>query len=289
MTPRRRRYRIPTRWYFSAPPAILRDKQIFPALQAMIRHGSLDLPIIGVARSGWNVDELRAHARDSLEQHGGVDADAFAKLSARLRYIDGDYGDAATYERLRQALGGAARPLHYLAIPPSMFATVVEGLAASGVRTTRASSSKSRSAAISPRRRTSIARCTRLPRIGHLSHRPLPGKEAGREPALFPVRQRISRTDLESQLRRERADHDGRELSACRAAARFYEEVGAIRDVVQNHMLQVMALLAMDAPAGSQFRRRPRRKAASLAGDAAARSRARSCAASSPATATSRV
>src|SRR5215813_292847 len=102
-------------------------KQIFPALQAMIRHGHLDVPVIGVAKAGWNLDQLKARASDSLEKHGGLDADAFEKFSARLQYIDGDYRDQATYANLRQALGGAQRPLHYLAIPPSMFGVVVEG------------------------------------------------------------------------------------------------------------------------------------------------------------------
>src|SRR5271154_1992377 len=96
-------------------------KKIFPALQAMIRRGALDMPIIGVARAGWTVDKLRERGRDSLEHNGGVDADAFAKLCAQLRYVDGDYNDSTTYERLKQALGGALRPAHYLAIPPSMF------------------------------------------------------------------------------------------------------------------------------------------------------------------------
>ena len=117
--------------FFGATGDLAR-KQIFPALQSMIRHGTLDLPIIGIARSVENVDELRTHVRESLAEHGGVDAAAFAKLSARLQYIRGDYGDASTYERLRDALGAAARPLHYLAIPPSMFATVVDALASSG-------------------------------------------------------------------------------------------------------------------------------------------------------------
>src|SRR5437870_12558800 len=107
-------------------------KQIFPALQALIRAGHPDMPIIGMARSSWTLDKLRERAHDSLEHSGGVDADAFAKLSARLKYVGGDYQDPATYVRLRQALGGATRPLHYLAIPPSMFATVVQGLASAG-------------------------------------------------------------------------------------------------------------------------------------------------------------
>src|SRR6202158_5233106 len=107
-------------------------KKIFPALQALIRRAQLDMPIIGMARAGWTLDNLRERARDSLEHNGGVDPDAFLKLSARLKYVGGDYQDPATYERLRQALDGASRPLHYLAIPPSMFATVVQGLAQAG-------------------------------------------------------------------------------------------------------------------------------------------------------------
>src|ERR1700694_5749536 len=93
----------------------LAHKKIFPALQALTRRGELDMPVIGVARGGWTLDKLRERARDSLEQNGGVDADAFAKLSAQLRYVDGDYRDPVTYQRLKQALGSTARPLHYLA------------------------------------------------------------------------------------------------------------------------------------------------------------------------------
>ena len=104
-------------------------KKIFPALQALIKRGHLNIPIIGVARAGWTLDQLRERARESLEQSGSFDADAFAKLSSLLKYIDGDYQDPATFQRLRQMLDGARLPLHYLAIPPSMFGAVVQGLA----------------------------------------------------------------------------------------------------------------------------------------------------------------
>src|SRR5258708_7971806 len=107
-------------------------KQIFPALQAMIRHGHLDMPIIGVAGRPWTDAQLHDHARQSLEEHGGVDQTAFEKLCARLHYLSGDYSKPETYTKLREALGGAQHPLHYLAIPPSMFAPVVEGLGKSG-------------------------------------------------------------------------------------------------------------------------------------------------------------
>ena len=98
----------------------------------MIQHGHLDVPVVGVAKAGWTLEQLQARARDSLEKHGGVDEAAFAKLVKRLRYVDGDYNDPATFKQLRQALDGAKRPLHYLAIPPSLFGTVVEHLAKSG-------------------------------------------------------------------------------------------------------------------------------------------------------------
>src|SRR5512140_1755477 len=107
-------------------------KQIFPALQVLVRRGHLDVPVIGVAKSGWGIEQLKERARESLEKHGGVDEEAFERLSSLLRYIDGDYADPATYEQLCAMLGNAARPLYYLAIPPSMFATVAEGLERSG-------------------------------------------------------------------------------------------------------------------------------------------------------------
>ncbi len=105
-------------------------KQIFPALQGLIRDEGLDIPITGVAKAGWSLDQLKARAKDSLSSHGGLDTEAFAKLTSLLRYVDGDYSDPSTYVRLRQELKEASRPLHYLAIPPSLFATVAEGLRA---------------------------------------------------------------------------------------------------------------------------------------------------------------
>ena len=97
-------------------------KKIFPSLQAMIRRGHLNVPVIGVAKAGWTLEQLRERARDSLAKHGGgVDEAAFKKLVELLRYVDGDYNDDATFAALRQQLGSATRPAHYLAIPPSMF------------------------------------------------------------------------------------------------------------------------------------------------------------------------
>ena len=107
-------------------------KKIFPALHAMAKRGHLDLPVIGVARPGVTREQLVARARESVEKHGGLDAAAFTCLETRLQFVGGDYGEAATYQRLRAALGSAQHPLHYLAIPPAMFATVAEGLGRSG-------------------------------------------------------------------------------------------------------------------------------------------------------------
>src|SRR5215471_11580429 len=107
-------------------------KKIFPSLQAMLKRGHLTVPVIGVAKSGWKLDQLRARARDSLEKHGGVDPAAFDKLGGLLRYVDGDYKSPATFQALRKELGSAQRPAHYLAIPPMLFGVVVEQLAKSG-------------------------------------------------------------------------------------------------------------------------------------------------------------
>src|SRR5260370_19991606 len=107
-------------------------KKIFPSLQAMVRRGHLSVPVIGVAKAGWTLDQFKARARDSVEKHGGIDAAAFTKLSTLLRYVDGDYKDPATFAALRKELGSAQRPAHYLAIPPALFAVVVEQLRKSG-------------------------------------------------------------------------------------------------------------------------------------------------------------
>src|SRR5438132_12188608 len=107
-------------------------KKIFPALQAMIKRGHLDVPVIGVAKAGWNLEQLRARAHDSLEKHGGINPAAFEKLCGLLRYVDGDYNEPATFQSLRKELGSAQQPAHYLAIPPVLCGMVVEQLAKAG-------------------------------------------------------------------------------------------------------------------------------------------------------------
>jgi len=185
-------------------------RQIFPALQAMIQHDNFDMPIIGVSRSATGVDALRERARKSIEAHGGVDPRAFATLSARLQYMNGDYHDPETYQKLRQALGDAKRPLYYLAIPPDLFATVAEGLSGSGCH------QGARVVVEKPFGRD-LASAQALNQTLHhtfaesaISGRPLPRKGTRSEPAVFPIRKFTPGAGLEPSVDPERADNHGR-------------------------------------------------------------------------------
>jgi glucose-6-phosphate 1-dehydrogenase len=225
-------------------------KKIFPALHSMIRRDGLNMPIIGVARAGWNLEKLRERARDSIEHNGDFDAATFEKLSALLVYVNGDYGDPETYRTLRRALGNAERPIHYLAIPPSMFGDVVKGLAEAGCNkgarliVEKPFGRDLASAQELDKTLHSVFPEAAIFRIDHYL-----GKEAVQNLLYFrfansflePIWNRHYVSDVQITM----AENFG-----VQGRGAFYEEVGAVRDVVQNHLLQVIALLAMDAPIG---------------------------------------
>lgn len=224
-------------------------KKIFPALQAMVRRGSLDLPVIGVAKAGWNLEQLVARARESVERHGGLDEAAFGKLRGLLRYVDGDYNDPATFTALRAALGGAERPAHYLAIPPALFATVVEQLAASGCnRGARVIVEKPfgrdlASAEALNRVLLGIFDERHIFRIDHYL-----GKRPVHEMVFF----RFGNTFLEAFWNRRFVKSIQLTMAedfGVQGRGAFYDQIGAVRDVIQNHLFQVLANLCMEPPA----------------------------------------
>jgi len=226
-------------------------KKIFPALQAMIRRGRLTVPIIGVAKAGFTVERLLERARASLAEHGGVDEAAFAKLKALLRYVDGDYNDRATFETLRKELGGAAHPLHYLAIPPKMFPVVVQHLSAAGCASgARVIVEKpfGRDHASAVALNKTLHAAFQEPEIFRIDH--FLGKEAVQNLVVF----RFANTFLEPIWNRNYIDSvqiTMAESFGVQGRGAFYEEAGAIRDVVQNHLLQIVGCLAAEPPANT--------------------------------------
>ncbi|MEO9222506.1 MAG: glucose-6-phosphate dehydrogenase [Mycobacteriaceae bacterium] len=225
-------------------------KQVFPALAAMIARGRLDVPVIGVAHADWTRDRLLERAHQSLSEHGVPDPAVFTRLAGLLHYVGGDYQDPATFDRLRTELGQAKAPLHYLAIPPSLFATVVKSLAASGCAAgARVVVEKPFGHDLASARELNAVLHAVLPeesifRIDHY---------LGKEAVLGLLYFRFANAFLEPIWNRTHVDSVQLTMAedfgvAGRGA--FYDQTGAIRDVVQNHLLQVVSLLAMEPPAG---------------------------------------
>src|SRR5499433_4204417 len=223
-------------------------KKIFPALQAMVKRGHLNVPVVGVAKAGWNLDRLRARARESLEQHGGVDAVAFEKLCSLLRYVDGDYQDPATFKALRKELGDAHHPAHYLAIPPVLFETVVQQLEKSNCgRGARVIVEKPfghdlASAQGLNKVLLGVFDEADIFRIDHYL-----GKRAVNNVLAF----RFANTFAEAFWNRnyiESVEITMAEDFGVQGRGGFYDQTGTIRDVVQNHLFQVWSNLAMESP-----------------------------------------